>query len=127
MEIHIKSKNMDLTDGIRNHVEEKISELEKFITEPIDATQAWVEVGKSTNHHRKGEIFEAAIDIKTPTNHFRAKEETEDLYMSINQSIDELKREIRKDKEKTITKSRKRSRLWKKFKNLIGNRPNDEY
>lgn len=120
MKIHIKTKNMDLTEAIQNHVESKINELEKLITDPIESVEAWVEVGKSTNHHNKGEVFKATVDIKMPGRVVRAEEELEDLYMAVNQVKDELQRELKRHKEKQITKARKSSRLFKKIKSFLG-------
>ena len=53
MIITIKAKNLELTDELRNFVEEKIGSLEKFIT----LAEAFVEVEKETMHHKKGKIF----------------------------------------------------------------------
>lgn len=117
MKTHIKTKNIDLTDSIKSHVETKVSELEKFIHHPLESVEVWVEVGKSTMHHKQGDVFEAVIDVKMPGNVARAEESTNDLYNSVNQVVDELKRELRKIKEKAIVKQRKGFRLFKIIKN----------
>lgn len=121
MKTHIKTKNMEMTEAIDSYISTKTSELEKFINQPLESVEAWVEVGKNTNHHKNGEVFEATIDIKMPGKVFRAKEAKEDLYVAINEVKDELQREIRKYKEKQISKKRKGSRMFKSIKNLFGN------
>ena len=40
MRIHITTKNMELTDEINKHVEEKIGELDKFINYPGEEVKA---------------------------------------------------------------------------------------
>ncbi len=98
MQIDIKSKNMKLTEAIKNYVNEKIGGLEKFYDNILVAR---VEVGLTTNHHQKGDIFRAEANLEVPQKHIlRAESEKEDLYMAINEVKDDLQRQIKKFKEK---------------------------
>ncbi|HDQ22776.1 MAG TPA: ribosome-associated translation inhibitor RaiA [Candidatus Uhrbacteria bacterium] len=98
MQIHIKGTNLELTDAIKNYAHEKISSLEKFYDGVLIAR---VEVGVTTKHHQKGNIFRAEANLEVPQKYnLRAEAEKEDLYMAINEVKDDLQRQIKKFKEK---------------------------
>jgi len=98
MKINIKGTNMELTEAIKDYVEEKIGSLDKFYDNILEAR---VDVGKTTNHHQKGDVFRAEVNLEVPQKGvLRAEATREDLYMAINQVKDELQRQIKKFKEK---------------------------
>ena len=68
---------------------------------------AKVEVEKTTDHHNKGKIFRAEINIHLKEKFLRAEATREDIYLAINEARDELKREFKKYKEIIIDKHRK--------------------
>ena len=111
---------MELTDATRDYVTVKIDELERFISAPLDSVEAWVKVGKTTRHHKHGDVFQAVVSLKIPKKIFRAKHKGNDLYVSVTTVRDQLQRELRQHKEKDITQERKKSRLFKLFKNFRG-------
>jgi len=98
MQIDIKGTNLELTQAIKDYVNEKIGGLEKFFDQILEAK---VEVGLTTKHHQKGKIFRAEANLEVPQKHIiRAEAEREDLYMAINEVKDELQIQLKKYKEK---------------------------
>ncbi len=98
MQIDIKGTNLELTEAIKDYINEKIGSLEKFYDGILIAR---VDVGLTTKHHQKGNIFRAEVNLDVPQKHvLRAAAEREDLYMAINQVKDELQRQLKKFKEK---------------------------
>jgi len=98
MQIDIKGTNLELTQAIKDYVNEKIGGLEKFFDQILEAK---VEVGLTTKHHQKGKIFRAETNLEVPQKHIiRAEAEREDLYMAINEVKDELQIQLKKYKEK---------------------------
>lgn len=98
MQIDIKGTNLELTQSIKDYVEEKIGGLEKFFDQILEAR---VEVGITTKHHQKGKIFRAEVNLEVPKKYIiRAEAERDDLYMAINEVKDELQRQIKKYKER---------------------------
>ncbi len=98
MQIDIKGTNLDLTDAIKDYVNEKIGSLEKFYDGILLAR---VDVGLTTKHHQKGNIFRAEVNLDVPQKYvLRAEAKKEDLYMAINEVKDELQRQLKKFKEK---------------------------
>ena len=49
-----------------------------------------VEVGRTTQHHKSGDIFRAEINLKLKGDSLRAVREAEDLYAAIDQVKDEI-------------------------------------
>lgn len=96
---HVKATNMDLTPAIDAYLADKVRLLEKFVPDE-EETIARVEIGKTTNHHHKGDIFKAEINLHVGRKMFRVVIETDDLYKAIDQMKDEMIREITRAKEK---------------------------
>jgi len=120
MIIQIKATNIELNESLRIFVEEKVGELKKNLVkfeeipekgrEKIDVR---VEIGKTTRHHRKGDIFRAEIQIYLPKKLLRAVVKNTDLRSAIIEARDELDREIRKYKGKRLGRAREWARRAK--------------
>jgi ribosomal subunit interface protein len=124
MKIIIKTKNLELTPSLESFIEEKISSLKKFIDilkEDIPEkgktlAEVFVEVGKETNHHRKGDIFRAELQVRLPGKNIVVQASSDDLYRAVVEAKKELKLEIEQYKLKSIDKNR---REVQKTKNKI--------
>jgi len=95
----IKGTNMELTDAIKDAVESELSVLDAMCERWGDPVSADVEVGKTSEHHHKGEIFRAEVNLVIPGKLLRAENENEDLYIAIKNVVDVLQRELAKEKE----------------------------
>jgi len=114
MNISIKSKNIDLTPAIKDYTEKRISGITKFTGEDVSAI---VEIGKTTMHHKQGDVFSAEINVTTSLGkQFRAVSEKADLYEAIDDVRNEIVREVSSAKGK-------KEALWKrgaqKIKNMM--------
>ena len=104
MNIKIRAKNFDITRAIDDYVNKKISTLEKFLGNK-DNVLCEVEIGRTTTHHKSGDIFRAEVNIVQPGNkQIYAVAEEADLYTAIDVVRDEAERVIvsRKDKRNTL-------------------------
>jgi len=97
MEIIIKATNAKLAPEAHKIIEEKIGGLEKFCDSIIKAE---VEVGLTTFHHQKGNIYRAEVNLAVPKKVLRAVAETDDIAKSINEVRDKLKSELVRYKER---------------------------
>jgi len=98
MQIVIKGTNMELTEAIKDYVNEKVGSLEKYFDGILEAR---VDVGIISHHHQKGDIFRAEVNLEVPQKHvLRAEAEREDLYAAINEAKDDLQLQLKKFKEK---------------------------
>ena len=105
MSINIKATNMELTNTINDYVNKRLSAIEeKFVKDR--EMDAHVEIGRTTNHHKQGEIFKAEFNIEISGNKFYTISEQEDLYTAIDDAKEEIIRQITntKDRKQTLFK-----------------------
>jgi len=121
----ITAKNLELTDGFKAFVEEKIGSLKKFIgffeeedsfKKGKDTVEFLVEIEKETKHHRKGPIFQVRVKINLPGKTLIAVSKNNDLSRAVVEVKDELQQEIKKYK---LKKTELAIREQRKFKNKI--------
>lgn len=91
MNIQFVGKNVEVTDALREVTEKKLNKLEKYFEEPINGNVTF-----STQKNNK--TIEVTINI--PGTIIRAEETSDDMYASIDKSVDILERQIRKYKTK---------------------------
>lgn len=93
MQIEVSFKHMEQSDPLRDYVTEKLGKVLKPLVEPVNA-QAVLHVEKY-RHIAKVTVHTNGIVIK-------GKEETNDMYSSIDLVLDKLDRQVRKYREKII-------------------------
>lgn len=105
MNINIKATNMELTGAITEYVNKRLAGIEKFVKEGEEMI-AYIEVGKTTNHHKQGDIFRAEFNVDISGNKFYTFSEKEDLYIAIDDAKEEIARQIKtkKDRKQTLFK-----------------------
>lgn len=114
MSINIKSTLIELTPALQDYTEKRLRTITKY-TEGDCLIE--VEIGKTTNHHRNGEVYRAEVNVMTPLGkQYRAVSEKMDLYEAIDDIRSEIIREIKSGKSKNQTLFRRGSQ---KLKSLI--------
>ena len=100
MKYKIRGEKVEITDSIRNYIEEKIDKLNKYFSKDDDLNVSVV---------IKVRGKEQKIEITIPTVHFtlRSEESHSDLYATIDLTVDKLERQIRKNKTKINSKIKK--------------------
>lgn len=106
MNLVISGKNLDITEGLRSAVEEKIGKLERYFTETTE-----VHVTLSTEKNRQK--IEVTIPMKGSI--IRAEEVSTDMYVSIDLVEEVIERQLRKYKNKLIDKAQNAAHLNKEF------------
>lgn len=115
MKINIRSNNMELTAAITNYAKKKLEKLHKFLNDEGDREAiAQVTIGKSTKHHKEGELFASEATISFSGDNFTAQAKDEDLYASIDKLHDELEAEITRHNSKETDMVKKGGRAIKK-------------
>lgn len=102
LKFNIRGENVDLTDAIRNYVTKRISKLEKFLEDNVEAT-AHVNLKVYPNR-----TYKVEVTIPLPYLTLRAEETSNDMYASIDLVTDKLERQIRKYKTRINRKSREK-------------------
>lgn len=108
--------NTFLTPAITDYVEKRLSHLDKFISpEEIDVVMCYVDIGKTSNHHKTGDIFRAEFNLHLGGKTLRAVSEKEDLYSAIDSVNDEMAKALKSHKEKKTSFLRKGGAKIKKL------------
>lgn len=127
MKINIKSTGLDLTPSLVAYIEEKVGSLDHFISDKgehdgemrsHETVEAFVEVARTTKHHRQGEVFRAEINVKVGGKLFRTEEDEWDVRLAVDAARDEMKRELVKQKELRETKVKRGARSLRKSRSL---------
>ena len=95
MKIKIFGKNIEVTEGIRSAVEEKIGKLDKYFAE-----ETRVDVTLSVNKNEQK--VEVTIPVKGRI--IRAEEISDDMYVSIDLVEEIIERQLKKYKNKIVDK-----------------------
>ena len=111
MKINIISKKVELTDSIREKIEDTFLNLEKYINNDTD-------VHVKLKFTKKNQKIEVTIFTKNGTI-IRAEDSQDDLYAAIDTVYDKLYKQIRKFKTQLINKNRSNESI--RFNNV------DEY
>lgn len=95
MDVRVYGKNLKISPQVESHVREELKNLEKFIEKRF-ISESKIEVGITSFHHRKGDIYRAEINLRLPGKLLRAEEEAESIHTAINIVKEELERQIKK-------------------------------
>ena len=98
MKIDITGRHIDITPSLRDYATEKLDKLRKLLDDPVD-----IHVVLFIEKHR----HVADIQVKSRAGVFSGREETGDLYHSINEVVEKLERQARRQKEKVTDKRRR--------------------
>ncbi len=104
MLINIKGTNLDLTPSIKEYIEMRVAPLEKYLgkSELGNDIIARVEIGRTTRHHNKGEVYRAEINIDIRNNIARAESSLDDIRAAIDDVVGKVQRQLVKYKEMKI-------------------------
>jgi len=102
MRVEIHGDKIKVTDSIKSKVNEKLDKLDQYFEKP-EELKAYVVIRAKNN------LETIEVTIPTPKFTLRTEVSDEDLYASIDLSIDKLERQIRKNKTK----------MRKKFKDVL--------
>ena len=106
MEFNILGKNIDVTDGIREHVEDKLGKLEKYFAPD---TRINVTLSVEKDRHK----IEVTIPVKG--NIIRSEQVSNDLYVSIDLVEEVIERQLKKYKNKLVSKERNASAFRQEY------------
>lgn len=106
---------MTLTPDLSDYLEKRLASLDKLTARAGETAIADVEIGRTTTHHQTGDIYRAEINVHIGNKSFRAVQETEDLFTSIDAAKDQMMEELRTEKEKHLSLVRRGSQQVKAF------------
>lgn len=110
MIFNIRGENIEVTNAIRDYVENKVSRIEKYFDTEINSN-----VYVNLKVYKKGQKAEVTIPMQNLL--LRAEETNQDVYASIDIVVDKLERQIRKHKTKVNRKHREKGNKRDLFNN----------
>lgn len=116
MNIIIKGTNVEVTDKINQYLTKKLATIKKFLSAEAMVS---VELARTTNHHKKGEVFKAEIRIskekiikgKSPY----AVAESTDIFSAIDEVKDEIHDMLASAKDKNQALKKKGAQKVKRL------------
>ena len=107
MQINITGKNIDLTESLKDYVDKKLTSLEKFFDQILNAH---VVIGKESHHHLKGDVFVCECKLNLTGDDLFISKTEQDLYKAIDKVHDHLAEELKKHKITLREKDKKDKR-----------------
>ena len=105
MRIKITGRNIELTEGLKAAVEDKLNKLEKYFTPDTD-----VYVTLSVEKERQ----KVEVTIPMKGNYVRSEQVSNDMYVSIDLVEEVIERQLKKYRTKLVTKQQNASSVFKK-------------
>lgn len=99
MKLNIKAVNLDLTAELKEYILKKMDMLDKYIGR-LEITGAHFEASKTTNHHKKGEIYRAEANLAIGGDLLRVQKTEKNIFKAIDKVKDHLELVIKKYKDK---------------------------
>lgn len=117
MKFTITGKNITVTEGLRNTVIQKLGKLEKYFTPD---TEVHVTLGVQKDRQR----IEVTVPVKGHI--IRSEQESSDMYVSIDLVVDVIEKQMKRYKNKIISKNQAGANLQKAFIDNDYNENEDE-
>lgn len=107
MRITISGKNIDITEGLRTAVEEKLSRLEKYFT-PETIVNVTLSVTK-----KRFQKIEVTIPVKGHI--IRAEQESDDMYVTIDLVEEVIEAQLKKYRQKLVSQHQNAESFKREF------------
>lgn len=104
MKINIKPIDFDITPSFETYITTRLEYLEKFIKkfDTMGEVKIFFEIRRTTRHHKKGDVFWAAADMRLPKKVLRAEKQGDDARAVVDDIKDTLRLEIEKYRAKFL-------------------------
>jgi putative sigma-54 modulation protein len=98
MQLHVKGKNLEVSDSMRQYVERKLQKLDRRVHE---LTEVEIELAVERNPSiAESQVAEAIVHLKGHT--LRARETARDMKTAVDQLVDKLVRQVRDLHDKQV-------------------------
>jgi putative sigma-54 modulation protein len=98
MQLHVKGKNLEVNDSIRDYVERKLRKLDRRVHE---TTRVEIELAVEKNPSiAESQVAEATVHLKGRT--LRAREAERDMKAAIDELADKLVRQVKDIHDKRV-------------------------
>jgi ribosomal subunit interface protein len=112
---NIKATNIELAPELRAYLEKRFSSLAGVLDFNEPTLKVQIEIGRTTRHHGKGDIFRAEFNIRTHKDSFRIVREASDIHAAIDEARDSMEEELSRAKIRRISFVRRSRRAVKEM------------
>lgn len=98
MELELLGRSVELTDGVRDHVEKRVDKLLRLLGD-LHGTRVELSRGVS---HSQGEVFTAQMTAKAGKRILRAEEMHGELFGAIDLAAEKMQRQIQRFKDRRL-------------------------
>ena len=95
MNIGVRFRHIEPSEAVKDYAKEKIAKLQKFLRQPIQANVTF-------DMERLDHVVE--VRISSGADRFNGREQSPDMYASIDMVVDKLERQIRSGKGQNAKK-----------------------
>ena len=115
MKYGMKATDIELTASIEEYFGKKMAALDKVAAHFGEALSAHVEAGRTTRHHRSGDVFRVEIRIHVPGRELRAESVGKTLLEAMDKAQEDMRTELERHKEKSVDAKRRGGAELKKM------------
>ena len=116
MRVTIRQKDLEITSALETYINEKIvASVEKFLKRGAseDLPLLDIEVGRTTFHHKKGQVYRVSATLTLAHKVIRAEAEDEEIHAACDKIEEELTREITSFKTRSFSLFKRAARQMK--------------
>ena len=117
MRVTIRQKNLKITPAITRYIELKVLKPARRLLKESGSSDLPIldlEFARTTRHHRKGPVFRAGATLSLGSKLLRAEADGEDMRVCCDLLQEELERELRSYRGKTLALEKREGRTTKK-------------
>ncbi len=114
MQVNSKATGLNLSTDLDSYLEKRLEAVEKLIPDGVRVV-CDVELARPSEHHEKGNVFRAEINLEVDGKMYRATAEAETIQAAIDGMQGNLLQEMRRDKRKNTTLMRQGGARVKNF------------
>ncbi len=115
MRTNIKYTRLSSTPDIEKHIASRMQTIQKLVDSKDESAQAQVEVSKTSDHHKTGDVYRAEINMHIAGADFYAFSEGSDLLGTLDAVRDDIVRKIKTNKDKRVSFVRRGGRKIKNY------------
>ena len=109
MQTNIKATGLYLTPSLKMYIGRKMEVIARLLKR-FDASgqpELWLEVARTTRHHRRGEVFRAEASLRLPGKILRVEHEDVDVRAAVDELQVKLRLEVGKYKTRKVDRVRR--------------------
>lgn len=115
MKYTTKATDIALSVSVEEYIAKKMASLDKVTKHFDGAVTAQVEAGRTTRHHRSGDVFRVEIMVQIKKKDLRAEATGKTVLEAMDKAQEEMRTELERYKEKTVDGAKAGGRAIKKL------------